>query len=233
MLLFLRIFPCRKSPHVLIEYKLIDKEDFFELARDEEFLESLNIKAESIEGYLFPDTYYFNRSMSTRQIMKIMVDQFWKKVTPEMIKRAEELGFNTHQFVTFASIIGKESGNDAEKPMISAVFHNRIKKKMRLQSDPTAVYDLENFEGKVLRSHLRRNSPYNTYIIKGLPPGPIANPGLASLKAALYPAPVNYLYFVSKKDGSHYFSTSLAEHNQAINRYRYIKNESNTINLNE
>ena len=165
----------------------------------------MNIKADSIEGYLFPDTYYFNRSMSTRQIMKKMVNQFWEKVTPEMIKRAEELGFNTHQFVTFASIIGKESGDDAEKPIISAVFHNRLKKKMRLQSDPTAVYDLDNFDGKVLRSHLKRNSPYNTYIIKGLPPGPIANPGLTSLKAALYPAHVNYLYFVSKKEVHTFF----------------------------
>ena len=208
----------------LDEFRLIDKELFFELASDEDFLESLNIKANSIEGYLFPETYFFDRSMSTRQIMKIMVSQFWKKVTPEMIKRAGALGFNTHQFVTFASIIGKESGDDAEKPMISAVFHNRIKKKIRLQSDPTAVYDLENFDGKVLRSHLKRKSPYNTYIIRGLPPGPIANPGLTSLKAALYPAPVNYLYFVSKKDGSHFFSSSLYEHNQAINRYLYINN---------
>ena len=210
----------------LDEFKLIDKKVFFELAGDEDFLESLNIKADSIEGYLFPETYFFDRSMSTRQIMKIMVSQFWKKVTPEMIKRAGELGFNTHQFVTFASIIGKESGDDVEKTVISAVFHNRLRKKMRLQSDPTAVYDLDNFEGKVLRSHLRRNSRYNTYIIKGLPPGPIANPGLTSLTAVLYPAPVNYLYFVSKKDGSHFFSSSLNEHKQAINRYRYINNES-------
>ena len=210
----------------LDEFKLIDKKVFFELAGDEDFLESLNIKADSIEGYLFPETYFFDRSMSTRQIMKLMVSQFWKKVTPEMIKRAGDLGFNTHQFITLASIIGKESGDDAEKPMISAVFHNRLKKKIRLQSDPTAVYDLENFDGKVLRSHLKRKSPYNTYIIRGLPPGPIANPGLTSLKAALYPAPVNYLYFVSKKDGSHFFSSSLYEHNQAINRYRYINNES-------
>jgi UPF0755 protein len=210
----------------LDEFKLIDKKVFFELASDEDFLESLNIKAESIEGYLFPETYFFDRSMSTRQIMKIMVSQFWKKVTPEMIKRAGDLGFNTHKLVTFASMIGKESCNDAEKPMIAAVFYNRIKKKMRLQSDPTAVYDLENFNGKVLCSHLRRNSPYNTYIIKGLPPGPIANPGVASLKAVLYPALVKHLYFVSKKDGTHYFSNSLAEHNQAINRYKYIDNES-------
>ena len=210
----------------LDEFRLIDKELFFELASDEDFLESLNIKADSIEGYLFPETYFLDRSMSTRQIMKIMVSQFWKKVTPEMIKRGEDLRFNVHQLVTFASMIGKESGDDAEKPMISAVFHNRLRKKMRLQSDPTAVYDLDNFEGKILRSHLRRNSHYNTYVIKGLPPGPIANPGLTSLKAVLYPTDVNYLYFVSKKDGTHFFSNSLAEHNQAIKHYQYINNES-------
>lgn len=204
-------------------FKLIDDETFFELARDKSFLVSLGIISDSIEGYLFPDTYIFNRSMSTRQIMKIMISQFWKKVTPEMVKRAEELGFNINQFVTFASIVGKESGADAEKPLISAVFHNRLKKKMRLQSDPTAVYDLEDFDGKVLKKHLKRNSPYNTYIIKGLPPGPIANPGSTSLNAALYPAPVKYLYFVSKKDGTHFFSDSLDMHNQAINRYRVIK----------
>jgi len=210
----------------LDEFKLIDKKVFFELANDENFLESLNIKADSIEGYLFPETYYLDRSMSTRQIMKEMVNQFWKKVTPEMIKRAGELKLDIHKLVTFASIIGKESGDDAEKPMISAVFHNRLRKKMRLQSDPTAIYDMDNFKGKILRSYLRRKSPYNTYVIKSLPPGPIANPGVASLKAVLYPAPVNYLYFVSKKDGTHYFSTSFDKHIQAINRYKYINNES-------
>jgi UPF0755 protein len=123
-----------------------------------------------------------------------------------------------------ASIIGKESGNGAEKTLISAVFHNRLKRKMRLQSDPTAVYDLENFEGGVKRSHLKRNSPYNTYVISGLPPGPIANPGIDSLKAALDPAAVNYFYFVSQGDGSHFFSSSLEMHNQAISRYRAGKN---------
>jgi UPF0755 protein len=216
----------REIAAILDREKLINKDDFFELASDKDFLESLNIKADSVEGYLFPETYNLDRSMSTRQIMKIMVNQFWKKVTPEMIKRAGDLRFNLHQLVTFASMIGKEAGTDAEKPMISAVFHNRLKKKMRLQSDPTAVYDLENFNGKVLRSHLKRNSSYNTYIIKGLPPGPIANPGVTSLKAVLYPASVKHLYFVSKKDGTHYFSTSFDEHIQAINRYKYIDNES-------
>ncbi len=216
----------REIAAVLIRGKLINKENFFELAGDEEFLESLGIEADSIEGYLFPDTYFFDRSMSTRQIMKIMVNQFWKKVTPEMIKRAKEMKLDVHQFVTFASIIGKESGDYAEKPMISAVFHNRLRKKMRLQSDPTAVYDLDNFGGKILRSHLKRKSPYNTYLIRGLPPGPIANPGLSSLKAVLYPAPVKHLYFVSKNNGSHFFSASLMEHIKAINRYRCINDES-------
>jgi UPF0755 protein len=204
----------------LAEYKLINEKTFFELAEDEEFLESVGVKAASVEGYLFPETYYFDRSMSTRKIMTTLVNQFWKEVTPEMQDRAKKLGFNIHQYITLASIIGKESGNNSEKTQISAVFHNRLKRNMRLQSDPTAVYDLENFAGAVRRSHLKRNSPYNTYIINGLPPGPIANPGLDSLKAALYPAAVNYLYFVSQRDGSHFFSSSLGRHNQAIVRYR-------------
>jgi len=209
----------------LLEYKLINEDDFFELAEDEEFLKSLNIKADSIEGYLFPETYYFDRSMSTRQIMRIMVSQFWKKVTPEMLERAQTLGFSVHKYITLASIIGKEAGHSAEKPLISAVFHNRLKRKMRLQSDPTAVYDLENFGGVVRRSHLKRNSPYNTYIIYGLPPGPIANPGMDSLLAAIFPADVNYLYFVSQRDGTHFFSASLDVHNQAVSRLRVSRKQ--------
>lgn len=215
----------RDVAEILEKDKLINKEIFFDLAKDKEFLESLNIEAESIEGYLFPDTYYFNRSMNTRRIMKKMVDTFREKVTPAMIQRASNIGLNIDQFVTFASIIGKESGNNLEKPFIAAVFYNRLKRGMRLQSDPTAVYDMDKFEGKVLRSHLRRKSDYNTYLIKGLPPGPIANPGLDSLKATLNPASVDYIYFVSKNDGTHFFSSSLVEHNQAVKRYINIKNK--------
>jgi UPF0755 protein len=210
----------------LMEFKLIDEETFYELAEDEEFLKSLGIEASSVEGYLFPETYYFDRSMSTRQIMRMMINQFWKKVTPAMLERAAKMGFSVQQYITLASIIGKESGNNDEKPLISAVFHNRLKRKMRLQSDPTAVYDLDNFAGAVRRSHLKRNSPYNTYVITGLPPGPIANPGLDSLMAALYPADKNYLYFVLQKDGSHFFSSSLEIHNQAVFRYRVNKNKN-------
>jgi UPF0755 protein len=126
--------------------------------------------------------------------------------------------------VTFASLVGKETGYAAEKPLIAAVFYNRLKKKMPLQSDPTAVYDLKDFNGIVLRSHYRRESPYNTYIIRGLPPGPISNPGLDSFRAVLKPADVNYLYFVSQKDGTHFFSATLDEHNIATLRVRSLKN---------
>ncbi len=204
----------------LLEKKLIHKENFYTLVKDRAFIQSLGINAESLEGYLFPETYFFERSHSTKQIIRKMVAEFWKKVTPDMIAKAAAMGFSTHQFVTFASMVGKESSIRSEKPLISAVFHNRLKKGMLLQSDPTAVYDLENFRGNVLRSHLKRNSPYNTYIINGLPPGPIANPGLDSFKATLEPEAVNYLYFVSQGDGSHFFSASMDMHVEAISRFR-------------
>lgn len=210
----------------LKEYKLIDEKEFFELAEDKVFLSSLGVQGSSIEGYLFPDTYFLNRAMSTRQIMRTMVDRFWSKITPEMITRAAKKGLNPHQLVTFASLVGKESGNSAEKPIIAAVFYNRLKKRMPLQSDPTAVYDLKDFDGKVLRSHYKRESPYNTYVIRGLPPGPIANPGLDSYQAILNPADVDYLYFVSQMDGTHFFSSSLDEHITAMHRIRNGANPS-------
>jgi len=213
----------KEIAEILMNNRLIDEKEFFALAYDSDFLNTLGVKTPSIEGYLFPETYHFDRSMSTRQIMRFMVSQFWKKVTPDMVKMAEERGFNINQFITFASIVGKESGNKEEKSIIAAVFYNRLKKRMPLQSDPTAVYDLKDFSGKIMRSHLKRNSPYNTYKIRGLPPGPIANPGIDSLKATLNPAQVNYLYFVSKKDGTHQFSSSLDMHNQATKQYRNIK----------
>jgi UPF0755 protein len=152
--------------------------------------------------------------------MRIMVNQFWKKVTPEMIKRAEEMDMTPSEFVTLASIIGKETGYKEEKKFVSAVFHNRLKKGIRLQSDPTAIYDLKQYSYTVKRRHLDIDSPYNTYKINGLPPGPIANPGIDSLRAALDPAPVNYLYFVSNNDGTHQFSSTLIAHKQAVLKYQ-------------
>jgi UPF0755 protein len=158
--------------------------------------------------------------MGAKYIIKIMVDQFWKTFTRDMQERAEDLGMTIPQVVTLASIIGKESGLKDEKPLVSAVFHNRLKKRMRLQSDPTAVYDLKSITKVIKRKHLQKNTPYNTYVISGLPPGPIANPAIDSLQAAIYPASVNYLYFVSNNDGSHNFSSSLVAHNRAVLKYQ-------------
>ena len=207
----------------LSAFKLINEKEFATLATDRSFLASLDIEADSIEGYLYPDTYRFDRSMTTREILRILVGNFWKEVTPEMRKRAEEIGLTHTQWVTLASIIGKESGNKDEKDLISAVFHNRLAKGMKLQSDPTAVYNLEqdgNHVKTVLLRHLKSDTPHNTYRINGLPPGPIANPGIDSLRAALYPAKVDYLYFVAKNDGSHDFSANLAAHNRAVSKYQ-------------
>jgi UPF0755 protein len=213
----------REMAACLASYKLVEETAFMTLASDRNFFASLGIEGPSMEGFLFPDTYRFDRSMGTEEIIRIMVHRFWEKVTPEMLNRAKELGLTTQEFVTLASIIGKESGNEEEKPLISAVFHNRLKKGMKLQSDPTAVYNLNNFNGIIKKRHLQNNTAHNTYHISGLPPGPIANPGIDSLKAALYPAPVNYLYFVSKNDGSHHFSANLTAHNDAISKYQNKK----------
>lgn len=204
----------------LVADHLVDEKTFLAVTTDPAFLASLNIDANSAEGYLYPDTYEFYRGMTTQEIVKTLVNQFWKKVTPQMVKRAKDLGMTTTEFVTLASLIGKESGYRDEKPMISAVFHNRLKKGMRLQSDPTAIYSLTQYSSIVKRKHLENNTPYNTYKIRGLPPGPIANPGMDSLQAALYPAPVNYLYFVSNNDGTHKFSSNLAAHAQAVLKYQ-------------
>ena len=176
--------------------------------------------AESMEGYLFPTTYHFRALATEEEIAKTMFAEFKDTFTPEMEARARELGMTRHQVVTLASIIEKEGGPVADMPLVSAVFHNRLKRRMRLQSDPTVIYGLEDFNGDLTRKHLRTPGPYNTYTIKGLPPGPIANPGLAAMKAALYPADVGYLYFVSTNDGRHHFSARLRDHNQAVRKYQ-------------
>jgi UPF0755 protein len=213
-------FTLKQIVNRLVAEELVSEESFLSLTTDPVFLASLDIDANSAEGYLYPDTYEFNRGMTTREIVRVMVNQFWKKVTPQMIERAKALGVSPTEFVTLASLIGKETGHKEEKEKISAVFHNRLKRGMRLQSDPTAVYRLDAYRNSVKRKDLDNDTPYNTYKIRGLPPGPIANPGIDSLQAALYPAPVNYLFFVSKNDGTHIFSSNLAEHAQAVLKYQ-------------
>ncbi|MBI9083326.1 MAG: endolytic transglycosylase MltG [Desulfobacterales bacterium] len=178
------------------------------------------IEAETLEGYLFPDTYHFPRNARARQVITAMVHRFQEVFTPQWQARAKEIAMTVHQVVTLASIIEKETGDAAERPLIASVFHNRLGRGMRLETDPTVIYGIENFDGNLTRKHLATATPYNTYRIRGLPPGPIASPGADALKAALYPAESPYLYFVSRKNRTHQFSTNLDDHNRAVRRYQ-------------
>ncbi len=213
-------FTLRRIADRLEDAGLARQDTFIGLASNRLLLASLGIEGTSAEGYLFPDTHTLNKSMGEEGIIRFMVRQFRKAVTPDMLKKAKELNLTEHEMVTLASIIEKEGGPQEERPLVSAVFHNRLRKGMRLQSDPTVIYDIEDFDGNLRREDLERKTPYNTYQIKGLPPGPICSPGLEAIKAALHPAPVDYLYFVSKNDGSHHFSSNLEDHNRAVQKYQ-------------
>jgi UPF0755 protein len=174
----------------------------------------------TLEGYLFPDTYHLNKEMPPEEVIKMMVHQFKKVFGSELQNRASQMGISQREAVILASIIEKETPLSEEKPLISAILHNRLKKKIPLQSDPTVIYGIKNFNGNLTKEHLLKPTPYNTYLMSGLPPTPICNPGKDSMLAALNPAPVPYLYFVSKNDGSHYFSSHIEEHNQAVWKYQ-------------
>ena len=178
------------------------------------------VAAHSLEGYLYPDTYLFPRGVTGLEIVRAMTTRFKRVFKPEWETRAAELKMSVHEIVTLASIIEKETGAAFERPLISSVFHNRLKKKMRLETDPTVIYGIPNFNGNLTRKDLTTPTAYNTYVIKGLPPGPIASPGAKALEAALYPAETKYLFFVSKKDTTHQFSTNIKDHNKAVRKYQ-------------
>ena len=197
-----------------------DREDFLKYASDPRFVHALGIKGDSLEGFLFPDTYKVRKGMAEDLILQEMVDRFNEVFTDEHTQRLGELGLSREEVVTLASIIEKETSDPSERCLIAAVFHNRLKKGMLLQSDPTVIYGLKDFNGNLTKDDLKTSTPYNTYLIRGLPPQPIANPGEESIKAALYPSPEPYLYFVSKNNGTHHFSTTLKEHNRAVDRYQ-------------
>lgn len=193
-----------------------------DLAHDTAFIASLGLTAPSLEGYLFPETYRVQRGMQERDLLALMVQTLQANYTPEMAMQADRLGFSQHEVLTLASLIEKEAQIDEERPLIAAVYHNRLRHGMRLQCDPTVIYALgEQFDGNIRKPDLSIDSPYNTYRYAGLPPGPIASPGRRAIEAALAPAAVDYLYFVAMgQDGRHKFSTTLAEHNQAVREYQ-------------
>lgn len=208
---------------LLDEQGLVNGTEFLKIANDSDFIERLGIRAENLEGYLFPDTYFFSKDVSAGKMLSVMAKRFQSIFHPMWENRPSDLPFSIHEIVTLASIIEKETGIEEERPLVSSVFHNRLKKNMRLQSDPTVIYGLENFDGNLTRDHLTTPTPYNTYTSNGLPPGPIANPGKASLEAALFPLKTQYLYFVSKKDKTHFFSTTYDDHREAVKKYQLNK----------
>jgi UPF0755 protein len=204
---------------LLAKNGIVNKEEFLSLSGNPEIARHYGISGPGLEGYLYPDTYQFSLDLPSLSVIDAMVKRFWEMVGP-LREEAKRLGLTMEEVVILASIVEKETGRPEERPIIASVFVNRLKKKMRLESDPTVIYGLEDFSGNLTRKHLSRSTPYNTYVIQGLPPGPIANPGQKAIEAVLYPAKSNYLYFVSKNDGSHYFSKTLLEHNRAVRVYQ-------------
>ena len=213
-------FTAQDIAKLLASERLVDPDRFMALAQDPEFAARLGVEAQGLEGYLFPDTYRLTRGMGEEEIIRVMLNRFNQAIPPDFPEQARLVGMSPHAVVTLASLIEKEARLDSERAVISAVFHNRLRQRMPLQSDPTAVYMVPRKEGRITPEDLQRKSPYNTYLIPGLPPGPIANPGLASLEAALHPSPANFLYFVAKNDGSHFFSRTLEQHQQAVRIYQ-------------
>lgn len=204
----------------LQEKKFASVAAFNDLSRDKTLLSSLKIDSPSIEGYLFPETYKIPKGARPVDIIRLMVGKMRDAYTDEIKSRMEQIGWKENDVLTLASIIEKEAVTDEERTVISAVYHNRLRIGMPLQADPTAIYGIKSSKTKITSSDLRNKTPYNTYVIKGLPPGPIASPGLKSIRAALFPAKVPYIYFVSRGDGTHIFTSSLSEHNDAIRKVR-------------
>lgn len=198
--------------------------EFLLLVRDQEFIRSLlGENLESLEGYLYPETYKYNKFSTARSVVAAMVRRFLA-VYSEIEGMGLPAGWDRHKVVTFASLVEKETGAAFERPLIASVFHNRIAKGMRLQTDPTIIYGKAELTGqyeiKISKSDILAPSRYNTYVIKGMPPGPIANPGREALIATLKPATSGYLFFVSQNDGTHVFSETYAQHSQAVNKFQ-------------
>lgn len=183
----------------------------------------------SLEGFIFPETYFFSKVDSEFDILKAMIEQFNQNYKQKDHERALALGLSAYETIVLASIIEKETGQENDRALISAVFHNRLKRKMRLESDPTVIYGIEEFDGNLTKKHLKTPTPYNTYTNFGLPPGPICNPGRAAIQSTLHPAEVPYLFFVAKGDGSSYFSSNLKSHNRAVQKYQ--KNRKHRLKM--
>ena len=199
---------------------------FDNLFTEKNILNKYNISGSSLEGYLYPNTYFFFNDTSPEDIVDTLVSQFWIEFDQKLLNRANELGLSVHEVVTLASIIEGEAMLDSERSTISSVYHNRLKINMKLQADPTIQYIIEGPPKTLSTRDLRIKSPYNTYQNYGLPPGPINNPGIQSIKAALYPLETDYLFFVAQGDGSHKFTTNERDHEAAKRVYKINKRKN-------
>ena len=199
---------------------------FDNLFTEKNILNKYNISGSSLEGYLYPNTYFFFNDTSPADIVDTLVSQFWIEFDQKLLNRANELGLSVHEVVTLASIIEGEAMLDSERSTISSVYHNRLKINMKLQADPTIQYIIEGPPKTLSTRDLRIKSPYNTYQNYGLPPGPINNPGIQSIKAALYPLETDYLFFVAQGDGSHKFTTNELDHEAAKRVYKINKRKN-------
>jgi len=195
--------------------------DIFELAKNKAFLKKLGIT--QLEGYLYPSTYQVPKGQNAKQIITMMVKTFQKQFTDRFKDDAKRKGLTLEQILIMASIIEKEAGSPKEYPLVGSVIHNRMKKGMMLQMDPTVIYGVKNFNGNLTRRHLKTDHPWNTYTRYGLPATPICNPGTGAIKGAIYPASTNYLYFVSMNNGEHIFTSTLRDHNNAVHKYQVLR----------
>ncbi len=205
---------------LLKEKGVFSSELFFQRTQSPELLKPLGLEGTTLEGYLFPDTYEYTSETKEEELLTRMVENFKKHFDEKSKQRALELGMSPYQALILASIVEKETGKAEERPLIAGVFYNRLKIGMPLATDPAVIYGVPNFDGNLRRADLEREGPYNTYLRPGLPPTPIANPGAKSLEAVLYPTPSEYLFFVSKGDGSHQFSKTYEEHQAAVKQYQ-------------
>jgi UPF0755 protein len=205
----------REIGRYLEQARLLCDWKFVKVARRSPLVKALGLSPFGVEGYLFPATYRFPPSATAQEILTAMIERFYTQITPQVEERAFQMGLSVRQLVTLASIIEKEAKVPSERPLIAGVFYNRLRLHIPLQSDPTAQYSIDGITAPVAQA-VHQSSPFNTYDFAGLPPGPIANPGWDSIRAALYPTPTDYLYFVARKDGSHVFSRTLKEHDRAI-----------------
>ena len=224
-------FTAEQIADTLGKSNLIDEKKFSALVNDKELTVSYNIDGPGLEGYLFPDTYIISRNMEARGLIDTMVKHFRRvfKEATESWKFAANQSLSEREIITLASIVEKETASPEERPAIASVFLNRLKRGMRLESDPTVIYGLKKFNGNLTKKDLLTPTPYNTYIIYGLPLGPIANPGRESLTAVINPAKTDYLYFVSKNDGTHYFSETFSEHKRAVVKYQKKRRSSSKM----